>query len=126
MVIKKATITKPAQLLNVLNGGKLFQHVNGHGTYHTMSTSIGMDIRVSSSHHQMMRMGEGGEMLGWSNNLSSVYKTADGLWEEEVEREPEVIYYKSTKSLCIQPHPEWMDDSSDFKNMCKFWIKELI
>lgn len=116
-------ICRGAQLLNVVNGGILVQHIEGHTNPHTVS--IRCDIKgykkditcdkVSSTHHQMMIPHESGIILGtdtkrinkgvhWDNvNDPHLYNT--GI---------EVVYYPETNCLCIQPHPEWMSEDNDF------------
>jgi gamma-glutamyl-gamma-aminobutyrate hydrolase PuuD len=125
VVIKKATITQAAQLLNVMNGGSLYQDVNGHLSSHKITTHTGQEVFVTSSHHQMMRPTEEAFWLGWSDGLSSEYKT-DSEVVSDIGKEAEVLYYPETKSLCIQPHPEWMKDNSAFKKMTKHWIEGLV
>lgn len=103
-------ICRGAQLVCALSGGSLYQHVNAHaGKDHDMTTSEGTVLNVCSVHHQMMNpFGTQHELLGWSSEvLSNVH-----LIEEEenvpVEIEPEVVFFKDTKALAIQYHPEFM------------------
>jgi len=106
-------ICRGAQLLNALNKGKLYQHVTRHNNCSHPVRYIDEngevhDVPVTSDHHQMMRPGSGAMVWAWCGR--STLK-ATGLREEIMPKhhadDPEVIYYKSTKSLCFQPHPEW-------------------
>lgn len=118
-------ICRGAQLLNVVNGGILVQHIDGHaiGKEHLCTEVETGDIfSVSSTHHQMMIAHQDGQIL------FKDYKVANGVHWDRV-NEPfvynyvtEVVYYPKTKSLCIQPHPEWMDQNSGFVK----WINDFI
>jgi hypothetical protein len=70
--------------------------------------------RVTSTHHQMMRPGDGALVLAVAREAGM--KLADGdEWHIEHDRKTrkeeledvEVIWYEDTKSLCFQPHPEF-------------------
>lgn len=118
-------ICRGAQLLNVVNGGILVQHIEDHairGEHACTIDNVPFNMGVSSTHHQMMVAHKDGKVLGksmdpvegvhWDNvNESYLYNFVN-----------EVIYYPKTKSLCIQPHPEWMDQASPFVH----WINEFI
>ena len=118
-------ICRGAQLLNVVNGGILVQHIEGHaiGKNH-MATEVatGISYSVSSTHHQMMVAHQDGQIL------FKDYMGATGVHWDKVNESyhylyvPEVVYYPKTKSLCIQPHPEWMPQDSDFVR----WINDFI
>ena len=118
-------ICRGAQLLNVVNGGILVQHIEGHaiGKEHSC-TEVATDkvYKVSSTHHQMMIAHQDGQIL------FKDYNGADGVHWDNVNESffylhvPEVVYYPKTKSLCIQPHPEWMSQDSPFVN----WINDFI
>lgn len=88
-------ICRGGQLLNVLNGGKMIQHLG-----ECISRDVWMwddewgDERLMRvDHHQGIRAGEYGRALGWL---------------EDEKFEPDyIVHYPETKSLCFQPHPEW-------------------
>lgn len=105
-------ICRGAQLLNCLNGGTLWQHVDNHGRDHDMVDLLtGTIYRATSTHHQMMRPAKSGQVLGIASE--STVKVADGEthqckpkmgdWEDV-----EVVWYKDTKTLCVQGHPEYV------------------
>lgn len=110
-------ICRGAQLLFALNGGSLIQHVTNHGSSHSIITKDGQKMIATSSHHQMM-MDEriksiGADVLAWSEkNLSTVY-IRDKKFSSP-KRELEVVQFKRTRSLCHQPHPEWMNNESPY------------
>ena len=138
MIIKKVTITKLAQFLTVMNGGKLVQHVENHNNcthpiYLTNGDYAGISLNIPSDHHQMMfpyNLPEKKyQILGHSKFFrSGVYLNGNN---ENIELpkeflEPEIVYYPNTNSLAIQAHPEWMDSTSkDFKILKKLILNTL-
>lgn len=94
-------ICRGGQFLNVMNGGKMIQHFEGHLGSHSIQVDA-MDgcykVLVTSTHHQVMVPSDSGELLGWANkDLNQV----------------EIVYYDgdwkhNTGSLCFQPHPEYV------------------
>lgn len=105
-------ICRGAQLLNVLNGGTLWQHVDGHGKDHDMVDLLtGEMYRVTSTHHQMMRPAKVGQVIGIASeshvkiNQGETHqcKPHEGDWEDV-----EVVWYEDSKTLCVQGHPEYV------------------
>lgn len=119
-----------AQLLTALSGGKLIQHCVNHCGKggHNVKTTSGEVFEVTSCHHQMMypyeMNPEDYDLIAWSETkLSPVYYTGNGLLKVPDDfKEPEIVYYPKTNSLCIQGHPEWMPKD---KPIIKF-INDLI
>lgn len=107
-------ICRGAQLLCALSGGSLYQHVNMHGNGHEIDTNTGQTLYVSSVHHQMMNpLGTKHELIAWSKNILSNVHLIEGEQNLEVTVEPEVVYFKDTKALAIQYHPEFMSEQDD-------------
>lgn len=111
-------ICRGAQLLNCLNGGTLWQHVNNHGVDHRMLDVItGKMYEVTSTHHQMMRPNlETGQIIGvasestvkHSHELTEQFLLQGNLYNGE---DVEIVYYKDTRTLCVQGHPEYVPGS---------------
>lgn len=117
-------ICRGSQFLNVMNGGVLVQHVENHTSNHAISTSSPEfnPIQVTSTHHQMMVPAEGAFLEAWANGLSPTYqmggveKPRFKLGYNNLIKEPEVVFYAATHSLCVQYHPEYMPkDSNGYK-----------
>ena len=118
-------ICRGSQILTMLNGGKLIQHVEGHCKDHDIILNKGLRYKMTSSHHQMLypfNLNERDyELIAHSEYFQSkTYLNGDN---EEIETpknflEPEIIYYKNTNSLCIQGHPEWNHCEKRTSNMC--------
>lgn len=108
--VPMAGICRGGQLLNVLSGGTMYQHVDQHGRYHMAKDEVsGKELMVSSTHHQMMNPGQEAEVLMVANESNVRW-----LEEKKILRDPEApdieaLYYKETNSLCFQPHPEYLD-----------------
>jgi hypothetical protein len=111
----KIGICRGGQLLNVLNGGRLWQDVNNHGVEHMIhDRRRNILLRTSSLHHQMMIPSEGAEVLavagratqfaGYGRYIERKRPTSQlrpDDWDDV-----EVVWYPKTRCLCYQPHPE--------------------
>ena len=107
--IPMAGICRGGQFLNVMNGGKMYQHVDGHGGRH-MTNLVGtpFELEVSSTHHQMMRPNYDTGVVLLRNKPRGTFKL-DGWSKDFSDKEDwdiESVYYSDTNSLCFQPHPE--------------------
>ena len=142
MCIKTMTpmigICRGSQFLTVMSGGKLVQNVMNHCRHHKMTyhnkkmlkeglrNDAIRDVDVSSTHHQMMYpftlADDKYDLFGFSLELSTVYEGRPRedkefqMFEVNPENfcvEPEMVYYKETKALAVQYHPEMMTKTSD-------------
>lgn len=131
-------ICRGNQLLTVLNGCKLIQHVSGHGRDHDIVLNSGLRYKMTSSHHQMIYpfnlRKENYELIAYSEYFkSNTYLNGDNE-ETELDKdflEPEIVFYKNTNSLCIQGHPEWSSCEERTAYMClelidKYLVKNRI
>lgn len=107
-------ICRGAQFLTAMNGGKLYQHVNNHGLRggHEIVTKTGEHYFMSSAHHQMMRPRGEFEIIAWTPLRSNLYLSGNRKEGVKSEREidPEIVWYPKTRALCIQGHPEYMEN----------------
>jgi gamma-glutamyl-gamma-aminobutyrate hydrolase PuuD len=114
MSVPMAGICRGGQFLNVMCGGKLFQHVDNHATgqLHDMTDlTTGAVIKVTSTHHQMMRPGPTAEVLAYADisrtresmKADNVISMAMGKFQDT-----EAVLYKEDRVLCFQPHPEYL------------------
>lgn len=128
-----AGICRGGQLLNALSGGRMYQHVDGHLSSHLAKCLVtGEVFEVTSTHHQMMRVGEGGRKLmcaGVSTNVEWMGKKG-GLMiaypNPERMEDTEAAYYEKTKCLCYQPHPEYGTSGDRCTEIYFYYIKELL
>ncbi len=129
--VPKVGICRGGQLLNVLSGGKMWQHVVNHLKTHEMTNLLvlenfkeGEKLKVSSTHHQMMKAGPDGIVIGIAREegkgLSDKYVSSNDT-KRELQYDTEVVWYPKTKSLCYQPHPEYLEESA-----CSRYFFDLI
>jgi len=109
-----AGVCRGGQFLNVMNGGKMWQHVNNHsgvGTHKVIDIASGDGYNATSTHHQMMNPHKSGEILAIAKECTRKERIGKagqilcqiGLQNQDVE----VLFYSKSKSLCFQPHPEF-------------------
>jgi len=120
--IPMAGICRGGQFLNVMNGGLLYQDVDGHAmgtTHEAWLKGAPLPVKVTSTHHQMMEPNYDADVRVlmqakassvkrmMSNKKNGIYETKivmkDGCQPSDVE----ALYYPGTRCLCFQPHPEF-------------------
>lgn len=106
-------ICRGGQLLNVLNGGALWQHVNNHTQLHRMTDVLsGEEILVTSTHHQQMRpLMDRATIVAECRQSTQKFADKGVMWSDRIQnpeqaRDFEVVWYEDGKDLCYQPHPE--------------------
>lgn len=138
-------ICRGAQLLTVLAGGKLIQHVGGHAGcgMHKMHVrdlaGITKEYSVNSLHHQMMypyNLNESNyRLLGYSKGVGKIFEGFPDI-EQKLKNftgtgsgmplEPEIVLYPKIKALCFQFHPEMLPQDSEtfsmFQQMVAFYV----
>lgn len=87
----KVGICRGGQLLNVLSGGKMVQHIDGHTSTLRKVRVSGEEYSLAEDHHQGIVPSKDAEVIG--------VDTQDGNIE--------IVLYPHTRSLCFQAHPEW-------------------
>jgi len=114
----KIGICRGGQFLNVMNGGKLWQHVDGHALFAThkmVDQFSNQEVEVTSTHHQMFRPGKNAIIIGLARE-ANMKKCERQFWrfkgdttavDKFMSKDFEVVYYPKSMSLCFQPHPEF-------------------
>lgn len=104
-----AGICRGGQFLNVMSGGRMYQHVDRHTRNHMITDVLtGESLYATSTHHQMMRHSSKAQVVATAMQGGFKEYMKDG--QIAVAAEPldmEVLYYTDTNSLCFQPHPEY-------------------
>lgn len=114
-------ICRGGQFLNVMSGGRMYQHVGKHTAPHEITDlQTGEVVLVSSTHHQMMMPSPKGLLVA-SSSLGGPREWYDGeVFKKDVSKgDIEVVYYEHTKCLCFQPHPEFNEQG--YEGMRKYF-----
>ena len=115
--IKMTGICRGAQFLNVMAGGKLVHHFEGHaslGTHGLACSKNDKIIQVNSLHHQMIIPPSDGYIIAWSpNKLSEYYLGDKDLAMRWPGPEVEGIYLPKIRACAVQGHPEMMPKESE-------------
>jgi gamma-glutamyl-gamma-aminobutyrate hydrolase PuuD len=122
--LPKLGICRGAQLINCLNGGKLFQHVYNHGSGdHAVVDTDDKEHVVCSVHHQMMILPDSGATLvAWreGSKLDRRFNGTEMVASDGID--PEVVFFEKDKSLCFQAHPEFGPETDYFFNLVERYI----
>jgi gamma-glutamyl-gamma-aminobutyrate hydrolase PuuD len=117
-------ICRGAQFLHVMNGGKLYQHVDGHYGEHPIYDHRNKKRieKVSSVHHQMvMPNTDGGmEIIATCAESKERWKNPS-LVSKGSHPDIEAFFYRDTCSIGIQGHPEYAG-----YNYYTKWCLELV
>lgn len=127
-------ICRGNQFLTVMNGGKLIQHVEGHGRDHAIKIrGKSMSLKMTSTHHQIAYPfnleKDKYELIAYSEYFQSNTYLNGGNEEIELPREflePEIVFYPGTKCLGIQGHPEYSHCDIHAKKFCMNLIKKYL
>lgn len=127
--IKQLGICRGVQFLNVMAGGSMYQHIDGHvGTLHKIIyPALNREVIVNSLHHQLIKPTEAGLPIAWpSNRLSRVYVGSDSTCVEPPGKEMEAVVFPEINAMGVQFHPELMPSQAPgrilFKEMAKGFI----
>lgn len=118
-------ICRGGQLLNVLSGGRMYQHVTGHGGSHNIiDEATGETILVTSTHHQMIMPSENGQLIAFAlNGGTREWMEGEVIKLEKSDKDNEVVWYHETRSLCFQPHPEYNQGSEEYGRMRSYFFQ---
>lgn len=114
-------ICRGAQLLCVLGGGSLWQHVNNHTQTHPIICNQD-EIEATSTHHQMMIPTNNMKTLAFSKHVLSPHKYNEKGKQTPFTLEPEIVYDTHNKTMCIQGHPEYTKVTSPFSQLTALLI----
>ncbi|MAQ19380.1 MAG: hypothetical protein CMN30_31850 [Sandaracinus sp.] len=126
---KMLGICRGAQFLNVMNGGALYQDVDNHTCPHGHLATVvsdGSEIKVTSTHHQMMIATGEAELLLVANESSFKYPTELSKEDPWVDVDVEALFYEETMSLCFQPHPEYERDGGECQELFFEFVEQYL
>lgn len=112
-------ICRGSQFLCVMSGGELIQHQDNPLFIHNIKTYDNYNIPITSTHHQAQYpynlSKDSYKILAWTKGISTYHQgesTIDLPLPDE--KECEIVFYKDTKCLAIQGHPELMSRDSKY------------
>lgn len=113
--INIAGICRGGQLMSVLNGSRMLQHVDNHNVreHQIVDFETKKVYWVNSVHHQMMVPGDGAELIAAAIGQATSKETVDSngkplaVFDDGLD--PEVLVYRlpNINLLCFQAHPEY-------------------
>jgi carbamoylphosphate synthase small subunit len=121
--IPKAGICRGGQFLNVMNGGSMWQDINGHHRWHKVLWEDGNEYVMTSTHHQMMRPTEEAHIIA-TCSLSSYRETETERNVDPEFKDIEAVYYPG--AICYQPHPEYVTAGHDCHDMYFNLLKQYL
>ena len=120
-------ICRGAQFLNVMSGGRMYQHVEKHGRSHYITDlQTGETIYVTSTHHQMMMPSSQAHIIAVAAlGGQREWYTGEVAKRDISDMDHEVCFYKHTKALCFQPHPEIYQEGAEYAGM-RAYFQQLL
>jgi len=102
-------VCRGAQFIHVMQGGKLFQDVDGHQKAHPMHDIIHDQVihTVSSVHHQMVIPKAEMTIVGVSKHISNKRWRNPRQCDVDLTHETEAYFYKDICAFGVQGHPEY-------------------
>ncbi len=115
--IPMAGICRGGQFLNIMCGGRMWQHVSKHTQEHLAYCLLKhKKIKVTSTHHQMMipiNNQKAYKLLlvaflhGFKEKYTALSQGAKKMHFTDIEKDVEALFYPVNRCLCFQPHPEF-------------------
>ncbi len=119
--IPMAGICRGGQFLNVMSGGSMIQDCDGHTiSYEHKAVDMisGESLMVTSTHHQMMQPPPENKdvvvfLCASESSRQEVMPSTESLLQSPIKTldkifiDIEGVFFKDTKCLCFQPHPEY-------------------
>lgn len=132
--IPTAGICRGGQFLNVMCGGEMWQHVNGHAGSHIATDEVtDTKVMATSTHHQMMMPTKDAFILmtaSMSNRKESV--NGQGLTtmlsgkNALASKDVEAVCYVGERALCFQPHPEYKWAKPELTDLYFRYIDDML
>lgn len=122
-------ICRGSQFLNVMNGGRMIHHMDGHtGIRHLFANRRDDKVfEVTTTHHQMSIPSKHGIIVGWCPEKRATIFIGD---KDEPTQwagpEVEALLYPRTRCFAVQYHPEYMDRNSEGYKWYRQAVKDLL
>jgi GMP synthase-like glutamine amidotransferase len=116
-------VCRGAQFLHVMNGGKLYQDVNGHnGAHKAFCLREKMLIEnVSSVHHQQCMFNKEMEVLMTTSTVCTTRHIDKDKTDKRPRLDVEAFFYRDTGCFGVQGHPEYAN-----YNRFSVWCMETV
>lgn len=127
--IKITGICRGFQFINVMTGGKMYQHITGHaGVVHRIVfPALGVGYPVASTHHQLVELPPTSIPMAWSiPRLSNVYKDLNGKESVCPIMETEAAVMPSFNTMGVQYHPEFMNETHRSRTAYLHLLRDFI
>lgn len=129
--IKMTGICRGFQFLNVMAGGRMYQHLENHaisGRHPAYFPFVDKSILVSSTHHQLVKLASGAIPLVWAEpKRSDFYFDAEAEFTESIDREEmEGAFFPNDNALGVQYHPEMMASIEPGRQIFIQMIQDLL
>lgn len=128
--VPKVGICRGGQLLNIFNGGSMFQNVDNHvGSHKAFEFLTGAELTVTSTHHQMMIPASHAQWLMIAETSTKRETDTRVLSSTTPHKDDvEALYYEPSRSLCFQPHPEHSEGPCQdlFFQYVDFFFEEVV
>lgn len=128
--VKMIGICRGLQFLNVMAGGKMFQHVNMHaGSRHRMFyPAVKKHYMVNSLHHQMVMLPKNAITIGWASpSMCYIAYDENGVITSPPKHEIEAAVFPKYNAMGVQFHPEMMGDDEEARifyiEMVKYFLE---
>lgn len=130
-------ICRGGQFLNVMNGGKMWQHVTQHAIGGTHKAFVQVapfqkgkkprEVQVTSTHHQMMIPAKHGMVLLTADEaLEKLSPGYEKVGKHKDDPDIEAVFYDKTNCLCFQPHPEFRSAPAECVDLFEEFMDNFI
>jgi len=127
--VKMTGICRGFQFLNVMCGGKMYQHINNHGgVYHeVLYPTTGKISRVTSTHHQLVMLPDNAIPVAWAYpiNMSNIYIGPNAQVVEDPDHEMESAIFPEYNTFGVQFHPESHPGPHDSVELFDHFVEKL-
>lgn len=119
-------ICRGMQMVCVMAGGGLYQHVDGHeGCQHTIYID-GEEFNSNSAHHQVVIPTDKMTVIAVAKNRSPTKYRNSFTPVDAPEDEPEILWIPEYNCLGIQGHPEWLTRKHDLVRLTHILTKDFL
>lgn len=116
-------------VLGMLNGATLINFANGQNGNHMIHTNDDQEYLVISTCYDLLNIQncDNAQLLAWSNVSSNYSGHVDFKLEKgKLYKEPEVVYFENSKSLCVHFAPEKRNADDNTRDYVKGLIVDLV